>query len=189
MNLFCNPINLRLNPFVEGFNLESIKGYHSKTDLKNINPDLINLLESFDLEINTAPIFLTYPRQQTPIHLDGDGKINDHVKLNFIINEEDSYMVWYKPIADRTESSDTVLNTPYIYYNIGRVKEIHRQQLKGCALVQAAIPHNVVAFSKPRYCLSFPLHRKSNHACVTMKEGLEIFKDYIVMEESQRIEL
>ncbi len=180
MITLCQHLNLGLNPLKESFDIRSIKQYHSKINLENFNPSFINLLDALDLKITFAPVFYTLPLQDTIIHSDGNGHCQNFIKLNFVFDEEDSVMIWYKPLVNKTEMQSTVINTPYISYQEHEAEEIHRQSLNGCSLVQVAVPHRVKAFSKPRYSISLTLWKKENNTAVTMEEGIEIFKDYLV---------
>lgn len=180
MNQYCNRLTININPLITSFDLYSIKEYHSQIDMSNVNLEFIDLLDSIGLKITFVPIFYTKPYQLTPIHSDGLHQDSGFVKLNFVYNEEDSIMVWYKPKILKTLSMLTVATKkPFIQYSIKEVDEIHRQSLHGCSLVQVNEPHNVLVFSKPRYSLSLTPMRKEDSSRLSMNEALTIFKDFV----------
>ena len=180
MHTLCQHLNLGINPLQDYFNIKSISQYHSKIDLEHFNPIFLKLLDAVDLKIKNAPVFYTRPLQHTVIHSDGNGVNQNFIKLNFVFNEENSVMVWYKPLVTKSETQTTVINTPYISYQEHEAEEIHRQSLNGCSLVQVAVPHRVLAFDNPRYAITLTLWKKENDTAVTMEEGLKIFKQYLV---------
>jgi len=180
MNLYCNKLSVNINPLNSSFDYYSIKTYHSQINMLNVNAEFINLLDNLGLKITFVPVFYTRPYQITDIHSDGPQQGLDFVKLNFVYDEEDSVMVWYKSKILKTSPNFTKINTPYMRYSINEVSETHRQGLYGCSLVQVGTPHNVLVFSKPRYCISLTLRKKENNSTLTMFEALTIFKDYLV---------
>lgn len=187
MNNFCNRLSLPVSPLIPSFNIEDVNVYHSDIGLKNVNPDFVDLLSTLNIKINYAPVFRTYPNTFTTIHSDGQFVSSDFAKLNFIYNEEDSYMMWYRPIVNKTPSNvlSSDIKVPYIMYDKTEVVEIHRQPINGCALVQGGIPHNIHNFKKIRYCLTFTLYKKSSATLekITMEEAVHIFKQYLNLEE------
>ena len=181
MNQYCNRLSFNLSPLINSFDLYSIKDYHTQIDIKNLNPDLISLLDTLGLKITFVPIFYTRPYQITPIHSDGAYQDPNFVKLNFVYDEEDSIMVWYKPKILKTISALTASTAkPFIQYSADEVEEVHRQSLNGCSLVLVKCPHNVLVFSKPRYSISLTLRKKESNSVLTMDEAVLIFKDYLV---------
>ena len=176
----CFDINLQLNPLVEGIDIKSYgTDIHTRFPISDINPDLILLLKSLDLKILLAELFYTKPRTITGIHIDVTG--GDYTKLNYIFNGKDSAMMWYKVKDDVVKTtSKTSINTSYISYNSLEVDMIDKQSVKFPSIVQAGIPHNIINYSEPRYCLSIVLV-KSTGERLTMKDSIELFSNYITL--------
>lgn len=182
VNIFMNPYCCHLDlprPLVDGFDFRSINVYHSQTDVRNLNSDLVKILDLLNLKVTFVPIFRTLPGQITPIHSDSSTPNLDFVKLNFVFNELDSAMVWYKPKSVKYTTKLTAIKTAYIQYEPNEVEEIHRQNLNGCSLAQVGIPHNVVVNTEIRYAVSLTLKSKETNKTISMQDAKEIFKDYL----------
>ena len=174
----CFDINLYLNPLKEGIDIKSYgPDRHTRIPISDINPDLISLIDRLDLKVLLAELFYTTPRTITGIHIDVVG--GDYTKLNYIFDGKDSLMMWYKPKDNIVKSiSKTAINTRYISYASHEVEMIDKQSVKFPSIIQAGIPHNVINYSEPRWCLSIVLV-KQNGERLTMKESINIFNKYV----------
>jgi len=176
----CVDINLSLNPLKEGIDIKSYNtANHIRFPLSNINNDLISLIDKLNLKILLTELFYTKPYVITKIHIDVTG--GDYTKLNYIFGGKDSEMLWYKPKDNTTKSiNKTPIDTSYISYALHEVEMIDKQFVKFPSIIQAGVPHNIINYSEPRWCLSIVLV-KQNGERLTMKESKEIFNDYIVL--------
>ena len=173
----CVDINLHLNPLIEGVDIKSYgTAFHIQLPISNLNPELIRLLNSLDLKILLVELFYTKPFTKTGIHIDVTG--GDYTKLNFIFGGKDSVMIWYKSKDDiKKSTSKTLINTSYISYRQHEVDMIDKQTVKFPSIVQAGIPHNIINYSEPRWCLSIVLVRSTGER-LTMKESIDLFGNY-----------
>jgi hypothetical protein len=55
---------------------------------------------------------------------------------------------------------------------------IDKQSVKFPSIIQAGVPHNIVNYIEPRWCLSIVLV-KQNGERLTMKESINIFNKYV----------
>ena len=170
-------INLSLNPLKEDIDIKSYgTTRHTRIPMSDVNPDLISLIDRLDLKVILAELFYTKPHTITEIHIDVTG--GDYTKLNYAFNGKDSLMMWYKPKDNLVKSiSKTPINTRYISYASHEVEMIDKQSVKFPSIVQTGIPHNVINYSEPRWCLSIVLV-KNNDERLTMKESIDIFSKY-----------
>jgi hypothetical protein len=176
----CIDINLNLNPLKEGIDVKSYgTEIHTRFSISDINPDLIILLERLDLKILLVELFYTKPHTFTGIHIDVTG--GDYTKLNYIFGGKDSLMMWYKVKDNVVKStSKTSINTSYISYNPLEVSLIDKRSVRFPSIVQVGIPHNIINYSEPRYCLSIVLVRNTGER-LTIKDSIELFSNYITL--------
>ena len=87
-------------------------------------------------------------------------------------------MMWYKPKDNIVKSTTkTAINTRYISYASYEVEMIDKQSVKFPSIIQAGIPHNIINYSEPRWCLSIMLVKNTGER-LTMKESINIFNEY-----------
>ena len=174
----CVHINLDINPFREGLDINSYgTTKHIRIFLEDINVDLISFLKTLNLTVVWAELFYTPPFKFTTIHTDEAG--GDFTKLNYVFGGKNSLMYWWKQKPNVSNIvENTIIDSPYIDYKITEVELIDEQQVKFPSIVQVGIPHNIRNFEEPRYCLSLVL-RKQDDTRLTMAESIEIFKQYL----------
>jgi len=140
---------------------------------------LILLLYKLKLKIQLVELFYTNSYSFTTVHTDGAG--GDYTKMNFIYGGKDSKMIWYCVKSDIQKSiNSTNIGTPYIGYELTEVDLIEECSVKFPSIIQVGVPHNILNYEEPRYCLSVILAKTIGRR-ITMNESLDIFKSYIVI--------
>lgn len=175
----CFDINLQLNPLKEGIDIKSYgQNKHTRISVNDINFNLIKLLYTLGLKIQLVELFYTSPHSVNTVHIDAAG--GDYTKMNFIYGGKDSKMVWYSIKSDinKTVNSSNI-GTPYISFELSEVDPIDEQIVKFPSIVQVGIPHNIVNYEEPRYCLGIVI-AKILGGRINMDESLERFKNYII---------
>jgi hypothetical protein len=175
----CFDINLQLNPLKEGIDIKSYgQNKHTRIPINDINFNLIKLLYSLGLRIQLVELFYTSPHSVTPVHIDASG--GDYTKMNFIYGGNDSKMGWYstKPNINKLVNSSNI-GTPYVSFELSDVDLIDQQIVKFPSIVQVGIPHNILNYEEPRYCLGIVI-AKIKGGRINMNESLEKFKNYII---------
>ena len=128
----------------------------------HINPEVIKLLDQYNLFIRFVELFYTPANRNTLIHVESkpdEYMIPDNMaKINFIGGGEDSAMNWYKPIITKSYQ-ETSLNK-FISYQPDEVVLVSSATLLNYNIVQTGIPHNITTKSKERYCVSLTLSFK-----------------------------
>jgi len=141
-----------------------INARHVDIPISNINPELIRLLSSVDIEVSHQSFFYSYPGfKRDSCHVDGgitdiDGDWPSRAKLNFVLGDTNTITTWYDVPADIKKC--TLLNTTsighrYQYYKLKDCIEIASATLAGWHLFEAGVPHAVLNPTlKPRWAIS-----------------------------------
>jgi hypothetical protein len=176
----CFDINLSLNPLKEDIDIKSYgTNAHTPISITDININLILLLYKLGLKIQLVELFHTSSHSFTTIHTDAAG--GDYTKMNFIYGGKNSKMIWYRVKSDSKKPiNSTNIGTPYIGHELTEVDLIEECSVKFPSIIQVGIPHNILNYEEPRYCLSIVL-AKTLGGRITMNESLNIFKSYIVI--------
>jgi hypothetical protein len=179
MNNFCF-LNLKIPLFKEGITVNDLPKTHIAIidREKIINENIFQFFKSLNLKISLVETFYKTPGATGSIHTDVDG--GDYTKLNWVFGGRESQMCWYKPKARvKKRISVTSANTRYLSFNALEVDEIERTPITGPVLVQVGIPHHIINVKESRYCVSFVFLNQNNQR-LTMKESVNVFKDYIL---------
>jgi hypothetical protein len=65
-------------------------------------------------------------------------------------------------------------------YDLHEVEIIGRQTVGFPSIVQAGIPHNIINYEEPRYCLSVVFVKNTGRELLTMTEAIDLFDKYSV---------
>jgi hypothetical protein len=155
----------------------------------NWETDLSNQLKQFFLdhgqEIRLCEIFYRYPNTLSGIHSD-DKEVGDYSKMNWILGGEDSEMHWYTineshytKIASKPKN-ETPINSYSILYLPEDVTVAYSENVRGPAIVQVGVPHNIRNGNQERWCVSIVFRDPNLGRRPTMLEAKEIFKQYLV---------
>ncbi len=141
-------------------------------------------LNSLGLRIGFSEVFRKQPGYNVTDTIHADGRtLDNHVKINWIVNPGASTMSWYK-IKPNCNHNETVTNigTPYLSAKQEDCDLIIRENLITApnrpALVNAGQLHGVENLNTDRYCYSFMLQYKNSFKKVPWDSAVEIFKDY-----------
>jgi hypothetical protein len=136
------------------------------------------LFEEKDLMISLIEVFKLDPvHKQWPVHADGP-VIQDYPKLNFVIGNKESPMVWYK-IKNKLNKQVklTATGSTYTDWELDEVEEVDRTFVQNGTLVQAGQPHTIYLkgySTRWAVSISFTRHLK----ILTFDELAKIFKEY-----------
>jgi len=150
-----------------------------------VNQRVVDIIESVGLFILAIDVFKLVPENDTwVVHSDVGlwDRQEDSVKINWIYGNQQSPMIFYKPIDPSkyeirtlplftTFIADPVLkqiteqgktDSKYVYYDHNNVEEIYQGLVGFPSLVQSGVPHTVrLIGEEPRYCISAIIGDKS----------------------------
>jgi hypothetical protein len=153
VNNFFFPIN-----YIPSFNNIDFSNFidqQTRTEKDIVSPDTQSwIFNNLNAEVLWTEVFHLGPKQSYKIHCDGH-ELDNKCKLNFIVNGEDSSMVWYEPIDyDKIESLYSTSNTKYLSLNKNNAKVVCKSFLNNFNLVNVGKFHTVLNGLKDRYCIS-----------------------------------
>lgn len=154
---------------------------HQKLNIDQIPRPLINFLHEHDCQIGFAEVFRKEPGyyHDLALHLDGY-EFDDHVKINFVVNNNGSKMRWWQ-VKDPglLKKQTTVVGTEYYYAAESDCDLLAEAELNRPALVNAGQLHSVDNITDQyRYAFSFMIQKKSGEKLL-WPEAMVLFKDYI----------
>ena len=154
MNEFTNKLNLHIQPLRTGICVTDNLSSHKFYDLSDLNPELSEFLLSLKIKVKMIEAFYRPANTMLNPHIDGAG--GDYSKINWIYGGKESVMKWYtrKPNTQIKDFGKTKINTPRIIFDEEDLTVLHAECLNGVHLVQAGIPHSVLAGDEDRHCLS-----------------------------------
>jgi len=134
-------------------------------DSSIFNTEWLDYMESIEIPIYRAVLFYRYPSDsvKTYAHIDINKTITGTVPwaINWVIEGDDSKMVWYNFPKDHYDLSKsdcierTMANTPYVSWKINDLTEIEQREIKNVStLVRTDIPHSITMGKVPRWCIS-----------------------------------
>jgi hypothetical protein len=151
--------------------------------------ELLNFFTTNKQQLVNVEVFYSLPNFKLTIHSDGLYH-GDYTKINWVFGGKDSQMIWYENTKDNTDDKlilHSVWNTPAITYSPDEVNVAYAEYLQGPNIVAVGCPHNVVNQSEERFAVS-ALFRNNETKNIdnrpTMEESIEIFKDYIVIDQA-----
>jgi hypothetical protein len=151
--------------------------------------ELLNFFTTNKQQLINVEVFYSVPNFKLTIHSDGPYH-GDYTKINWVFGGKDSQMIWYKNTKGNTDDkpiSISVCNTQAIRYTPDEVDVVYAEYLQGPNIVAVGCPHNVVNQSEERFVVSAVFRNnetKNIDNRPTMEESIEIFKDYIVIDQA-----
>lgn len=165
-----------LRSSVDPFSFPKIR--HSKLDPNLVNPSIINLFDSLNLDIVLFEVFYSKPFFNGGIHIDSTG--GDINKINWIYGGQGCKMNWYSIKDPNLEKRiDTPIGTKSQLFDPSAVNLEFSKVLSSPSLVHVGVPHNVRNMKEDRWCVSLVYRFKNSNKRPTMKESLDIFKNFI----------
>jgi hypothetical protein len=105
-------------------------------------------------------VFYLPPYESYSIHCDGH-ELDDKCKLNYIVNGEDSTVIWYEAIDEnKIISAYSKSNTRYLKLEKSNSREISRATLTNLNLVNVGNFHTVINGGNHRWCVSIVIGDK-----------------------------
>jgi hypothetical protein len=133
MSQYCIPLNLDLFPLKNSVNLGALyNNAYSSLEHDQLNPRLVDLLNSVGLEVTLVEIFCRRPSKRTVIHTDGAG--GDYVKINWVLGGAGSTMEWYQPRPGQQKPVAT--NTIYLLDQSGNNLNVHSDDISNVPLIR-----------------------------------------------------
>jgi len=178
MHTLFKKLNFSFKPLIATHNLLSS---HYRIPLTLLNPELTNLLLSYDIKINFAECFNRQPGGEIPIHTDYSEN-GECVKINWIYGGQGSTMNWFHPKENMTGTQrKTSVNTSYVLFTPDEVNTIAVLETvpEVPFLLQAGVPHTVFNKVEHRSCISLLLYDMDNKH-LTMTEALKRLEKHIV---------
>jgi len=201
MNPYCVPVNINLPLFntklspvdfltgqpqwADNVKTQPMLATHFALDWQDaVSKELQEFFYDHGQKICLCEIFFRYPNTVSPIHSDTKS-IGDYSKINWILGGKDSTMHWYLP-NDKFFNKDTektknktLVNSHSIWYTPEEVDLVYSEDVRGPAIVQVGIPHNITNRNQHRFCVSLVFRNAKTGARPTMSEATEIFKQSI----------
>jgi len=180
-NIFSFDLQIPCNCIREDFDYkEKINREHCRLTVDEVvDKDFIQFLKSLDIKITIVEGFRKYPKQGNYfIHKD-DFDCNDRAKLNYLLEDQDSYMVWYKSnspgfIMDGATGAKPVRYFPW------NVDLLHTAKVKKPSVIQSQIPHDIINPNSVRYNLAISIRDSNTDGIITYAEAYNRFKDYLM---------
>lgn len=142
----------------------------------HLNPKVIEIVNEVGLRIGQSELFYSTPDMVSLIHRDTPGA--DISKINWVYQGEQSVMAWYDTDPNKIMTGPT--GNTYKSYTIEESTLLHTSEIHSPSLVQAAIAHNVINSSEPRWAVSLMLFYKDKFGQCSYSDALERLKDYIL---------
>ena len=137
----------------------------------HINPDIIDIISDAGFYINLTELFYSPPGMISGIHSDLRG--DDISKINWVIGGAESVFNWYKPASINPIQG----SNQYRAYTLDEVTLLDSTPLQTPSLIQAAIPHNVVNLSEPRWSVSLMIYNKKTYDHAAFNDVAAKLKD------------
>jgi hypothetical protein len=125
----------------------------------HINPVVIDILANAELYINLTELFYSPPGMISVVHRDLYGE--DISKINWVIGGSESIFNWYE--TKLTNPVQGASSNKYIAYTSDEVTLLDNTPLHTPSLIQAAVPHNVINATEPRWSVSLTIYDKKTH--------------------------
>lgn len=110
--------------------------------------------KNIDAIVLWTEVFYLPPYQIYDIHCDGH-EIDNKCKLNYIVNGQNSTMIWYKALDESSIiSAYSKSNTKYLKLEKNNATEICRATLTEFNLVNVGDFHTVINGENHRWCIS-----------------------------------
>lgn len=181
MNDFCVDLNINI-PL---FKVDVLSHYykripHSRVNLDFLNPAIIDLFTSNNLEITLCEAFYRKPTDiiHDTVHKDAM-HITDATKINWVFGGDDTMMNWYKPINPIFNVNHSQIGVEYINYDRSNLSLIHSQRVGFPSLVQVGIPHDITMGLTDRLCISTFFKEKGSTEYIAFSNAIKLFNNFI----------
>lgn len=181
MNNFCVDLNMDIPLFKK----ESYSQYyktrsHSRVNIKLLNPEILEMFDSKNLEIVLCEAFYRKPTdiKHDAIHKDAM-HITDATKINWVFDGHDSLMNWYEPVTPVYNISRSQIGVEYIYYDRSNLNLVHSQTVGFPSLVQVGMPHDITMGLADRLCISTFFKQKGSKEYISFSNAIELFSEYL----------
>lgn len=158
------------------------KANHQRID--TIPQPLIEFLKDHECQVSIAEVFKKDPgyHSHRGIHLDGLD-FDDHVKINFVIDNFDSIMCWWQAKEPKYLNNEvTVIGTNFIWAEAQHCDLLASVSIDRPALVNVGQLHSIESVTvNTRYAFTFMI-MKNNGQRLLWDEALVKFKDLIIKE-------
>lgn len=186
--MYCFNLNLNIRPLKFDIDLPASApsgktNYAETFSLNDVNPELIDILDSRDITVTWVEIFHKYNGMGCWEQIHIDEFQGNFAKLNWVYGGADSYMCWFKQKSNvNKQIKHNEIAGPYIGFNINEVDLVHKELLQGPCVIQAGSPHNVIMGAEHRHALSMVLvdKRSSVRKRLPIEEAYDRLKEYTV---------
>lgn len=178
MNIYHTGLSLPKNVFKENISVHSFPLTRRivLTPQLHLNLDIIRIINNVGLRIGLSELFYSPPDMFSDIHRDTPN--TDISKINWIYQGQHSVMAWYH--TDPNKPAIGKVGHTYKSYSKEESTLLHCSEITSPSLVQAAIAHNVINKSEPRWAVSLMLYYKEKHSQCSYSDALDRLKDYIL---------
>jgi hypothetical protein len=146
------------------------------------NTDWLNYMASIEFPIEYAMLFYRIPNLYSStahlatahVDVNGNNKSLKYVPyaINWVIEGQDSEMIWYNLPEKYQDIKYTMANTPYVDWLVTELDEIDKANIQNYfTLVRTDVPHRVQVNEKPRWAISV-----RSSALVTWNEVVNHFR-------------
>lgn len=178
MNIFHTALSLPKNIFNDSTTVHSfvLKRRTLLSTKLHLNPEVLEIINNAGLRIGQVELFYSPPEMFSSIHRDIPS--DDIGKINWVYQGNESRMAWYD--TDPNKIIDGPKNNSYKSYTIEESTLLHTSEIHSPSLVQAAIAHNVINKSEPRWAVSLMLFYNDKINQCSYSYVLDRLKDYIL---------
>jgi hypothetical protein len=148
--------------------------------IDRIDKQLVALLSTRDIFIDTCEVFYSPPYSDIPIHID-NGHAGQMTKLNVCVSDEISVVNWYGVTDDYQMGNVQETETGGLYIGIDRkyAYAVHTECIKGTYIFNAGIPHDSTNYtSQKRWTLSMLLWDTLTNKHLQFDQALIRFSQY-----------
>jgi len=164
---------------VEGYRYFQAPNYIVSNEIKNF-------LTKHNQRFNFMEIIYAPANTTLGIHSDEE-ILGSYSKINWVFNGKDSKMIWYN-LKDISMTGKKSLYAAYgdnaIHFDKNDLEIAHSEELQGPTLVEVGCPHNMQNGTiESRWCVGVNYtnnYTTNTYHRPTIKESIEIFKDYII---------
>lgn len=180
MDIFSKDLTLPVDFLNKEFDCKHMFAAHSVIDTESsLSTDVLELLGDHGIQITSVELFYRRPNPKYGIvHIDNIG-FPDRLNLNYVIGGDGSVMSWFKPLKEGYTTTGDTGATP-MRWNFDDVELIHSAEIKQPSIIQSAVPHAILNKNKARWCVCANMRDTRTRSVITMQDGMERLKEYLV---------
>lgn len=182
MNQYAFDLNLPCSFLHEKFLYKKIRTPHLKTNIgKTLSGDILIFFDKLGMKVTSTELFYKTPSNNIDfIHID-DFDCIDRARLNYIIEDNNSMLYFYKPKNSNAGRRGTnATGGQPIRYNLDEVELVYQHRIAHPSVIQSEIPHAVFNPTGIRYNLAVYLSDKSSGKRIGFLDAFERFFDFVV---------